>query len=222
MAGDRRSSRLNIQKRAARNGGCGDSTRIFSTTPSSPHGEVDTQTADKDRASDGGAGMTAQMLPFDDRGGISRAQPERRAGADAAWMHAMHGSHPTFADLVAGRVDAEIVAEDEGHVAFLAPAPFRPGHVVVATRRVVPYLYDLPEDEHARLWSFVRRVALVQKERLGCERVCTSVVGWVVRHVHVHLVPTDAEGQHPGLPGTPADREELRRLGRILRGETVK
>ncbi|MFN9787885.1 MAG: HIT family protein [Planctomycetia bacterium] len=134
----------------------------------------------------------------------------------------MHGSHPTFAELVAGRVDAEIVAEDEGHVAFLSPTPFRPGHVVVATRRVVPYLYDLPEDEHARLWSFVRRVALVQKERLGCERVCTSVVGWVVRHAHVHLVPTDAEGQHPGLPGAPADRDELRRLGRVLRGESVQ
>lgn len=166
--------------------------------------------------------MAAQMLPS---GPLRGTSPRRRIGARrpaAARMHAMHGSHPTFADLVAGRVDAEIVAEDEGHVAFLSPTPFRAGHVVVATRRVVPYLYDLPEDEHARLWSFVRRVARVQRERLGCERVCTSVVGWVVRHVHVHLVPTDAEGQHPGLPGAPAEREELRRLGRVLRGESVK
>lgn len=130
--------------------------------------------------------------------------------------------HPTFEDVVAGRRDVEIVAQDEAHIAFLSPTPFRSGHVVVATRRLVPYLYDLSEDEHARLWSFVRRVALAQKERLGCERVCTGVIGWVVRHVHVHLVPTDLDGQYPGLPGAPADREELRRLGRVLRGEAAR
>ena len=129
----------------------------------------------------------------------------------------MQHQHPTFEDIVTKRRPVEVIAEDDAHLAFLSPTPYRPGHIVVATKKVVPYLYDLSADEHARLWCFVRQVAVLQKERLGCERVCTGVIGWVVRHVHVHLVPTDADGQYPGLPGVVAEEGELRRLGELLR-----
>lgn len=123
----------------------------------------------------------------------------------------------TFADVVRGERAVERVAEDEHHLAFLAPAPVRPGHVIVVTKRVAPYLYDLAPDEHARLWSFVREVARSLGERLPCERVCTAVIGWQVRHVHVHLVPTNADGEFPPLPGAPASAEDLALVAARLR-----
>ncbi|MCY2958901.1 MAG: HIT family protein [Planctomycetota bacterium] len=123
----------------------------------------------------------------------------------------------TFEDVVRGEREVVRIDEDEHHIAFLNPSPLRPGHTIVVTKRVVPYLFDLTPDEHARLWEFARRVAVRIRQRLPCERVCVGVIGWQVRHVHVHLVPTDADGQFPPLPGTPVPAEELRDVAqRIL------
>lgn len=118
----------------------------------------------------------------------------------------------TFAGVVAGREAVLRVAEDEDHLAFLAPRPFRPGHVIVIPKRVHDQLFELPAAEHAALWAFAREVARHIKSALPCERVCAFVVGWAVRHAHIHLVPTDAQGQVPGLDGEPLPAAELARL----------
>lgn len=126
--------------------------------------------------------------------------------------------HPDFRDIVEGRTTARVIAQDARHVAFLAPRPVRPGHVIVATREVVDGVFDLEEDATAELWTFVRGVARAMRERLPCQRVCVSVIGWVVRHAHVHLVPTDAPGQVPGLDGPPLDDKQADQIARALRG----
>lgn len=118
-------------------------------------------------------------------------------------------SHPTFADVVTGQRPVHVIARDAHHVAWLAERPVRPGHVVVATARAADSILELDADEHARLWAFVREVALRLRHRLPCQRVCVSVIGWVVRHAHVHLVPTDAPGQVPGLDGPPLPAAEM-------------
>lgn len=109
----------------------------------------------------------------------------------------------TFADVVSGRRQVHVVHRDERHVAFLAERAVRPGHVIVATAAVVDSVFDLDADAHAALWACVRQVGRRLRERLPCERVCVSVIGWAVRHAHVHLIPTDAAGQVPGLDGPP-------------------
>lgn len=130
----------------------------------------------------------------------------------------MNDATRAFADLVAGRTPAALVAEDAHHVAFLAPRPVRPGHVVIAPREAADGVFDLAPERHAALWAFVREVALRMRERLPCARVCVSVIGWMVRHAHVHLVPTDAPGEVPGLDGPPLAVGEEQRIQRLLRG----
>ena len=114
---------------------------------------------------------------------------------------------------------ADVIAADARHVAWLAERPVRPGHVVVATRAVVDAVFDLDAEAHAALWAFVQQVACRLRERLPCARVCVSVIGWVVRHAHVHLVPTDAPGQVPGLDGPPLPVAQMAALAARLRGE---
>ncbi|MBI5363376.1 MAG: HIT family protein [Planctomycetes bacterium] len=143
---------------------------------------------------------------------VQQVEPRPALG----YRHAMC----TFEDLVAGRVPSHKLHEDEQHLAILAPNPVRPGHAIVMTKRAHPYLFDLSEEEHAALWSVARKVARRLKHVLKCERVCVGVIGWQVRHVHVHLVPTDADGQFPPLPGAPADPRELDRLRALLAFET--
>jgi histidine triad (HIT) family protein len=126
---------------------------------------------------------------------------------------------PTFADVVSGARGVHVVHEDAHHVAWLAERPARPGHVIVATRRVVDGVFDLSPDEHAALWAAVHTVGRRMRERLPCARVCVSVIGWVVRHAHVHLVPTDAAGQVPGLDGEPLSATEMAALAARLRGD---
>ncbi len=124
----------------------------------------------------------------------------------------------TFADVILGRVPVQVIAEDAAHVAFLAPRPFRRGHLIVATRVVVDGVFDLDPAQHAALWAFVREVGRMMRVRLPCARVCVSVIGWVVRHAHVHLVPTDAAGEVSGLDGPALDVADAEALARRLRG----
>ena len=124
---------------------------------------------------------------------------------------------PDFQDIVAGRHPVQVIARDADHVAWLAERPVREGHVIVATARVVDAVFDLEADAHAALWTFVHGVARTLRERLPCQRVCVSVIGWVVRHAHVHLVPTDAPGQVRGLDGPPWPAERLAALAERLR-----
>lgn len=115
----------------------------------------------------------------------------------------------TFEDIVSGRIRCHRVWEDAHHLAFLSAQPIARGHTIVVTKRVVPYVFDLDEREHAALWSATRTVARMLKHALSCERVCTAVIGWEVRHVHVHLVPTSRAGEFPPLPGRAASESEL-------------
>jgi histidine triad (HIT) family protein len=124
---------------------------------------------------------------------------------------------PDLLDVVEGRRAVHEIRRDERHVAFLAERPLRPGHVVIATRALVDAVFDLSPEAHAALWTFVREVALTMRERLPCERVCVSVIGWAVRHAHVHLVPTTAAGQVPGLDGPPLADDVMAALAARLR-----
>jgi histidine triad (HIT) family protein len=122
----------------------------------------------------------------------------------------------TFEDVALGTRAVHRIAEDERHIAFLNPSPVRPGHAIVIPKRVSDYLFDLPAAEFAALMEFTRATAVQMRERLPCERVCVAVIGWQVRHVHVHLVPTNADGEFPPLPGVAVPDMELVEIARRL------
>lgn len=124
----------------------------------------------------------------------------------------------TFAGVVAGEVWVAMVREDSRHLAFLAPRPQVPGHVIVIPKQVHDSWLDLDAESTAALWRFAREVGLQLRDRLPCARVCVTVVGWEVRHAHIHLLPTTAAGQVPGLPGTEATMDSLQAIAARLRG----
>ena len=128
-------------------------------------------------------------------------------------------SHATLADVVSGERQVHEIERDESHVAFLAERPVRKGHVVVVTRAVVDAVADLDDVAHAALWRFVHRIERRMRERLPCARVCVQVIGWAVRHAHLHLIPTDAPGQVAGLDGEPLPVAAMASLARSLQSE---
>lgn len=122
----------------------------------------------------------------------------------------------TFEDVTLGLRPVQRIGEDERHIAFLNPSPVRPGHVIVVPKLVSDYLFDLPAEEFSALMAFTRETAIRMRRLLPCERVCVAVIGWQVRHVHVHLVPTNADGEFPPLPGFDATALELAEIARCF------
>jgi len=114
-----------------------------------------------------------------------------------------------FAKIIAGEIPCHRVWEDEGHLAFLDIRPVQPGHTLVIPKREVGYLFDMTPREQTALWGAVRIVEGKIRAALGCERVVLAVVGWEVRHVHVHLVPTNSIGEFPFPPPGRVDPSRL-------------
>ena len=123
-----------------------------------------------------------------------------------------------FSKIVAGEIPCHKVWEDERHLAFLDVRPIQPGHTLVVPKREVDYLFELSPEEQADLWAAVREVEGVLRSQLDFERVVLMVIGYEVRHVHVHLIPTNEMGD-VGMPkpcGMSAD--EIAALGARFAG----
>ena len=122
-----------------------------------------------------------------------------------------------FSKIVAGEIPCHKVWEDERHLAFLDINPCVAGHTLVIPRAEHEYLFDMPQHDYAALMSAAKTVAGLLKERLGCSRVCVSVVGYEVPHVHVHLIPTMSLGDIP-IPPPMAEPGDLAAIAARISG----
>jgi histidine triad (HIT) family protein len=98
----------------------------------------------------------------------------------------------SFCDIIAGRVVADVVLDDELVVAFLDRSPLFVGHVLVVPRRHVETLADLPVADIGRFFERVQRISAVLPSALGAEGTFVAnnnIVSQSVPHLHVHVVP---------------------------------
>ncbi|MEO9570106.1 MAG: HIT family protein [Polaribacter sp.] len=97
-----------------------------------------------------------------------------------------------FTKIIEGEIPCYKVAEDNNYIAFLDINPNAKGHTLVVPKKEENKLFDLSKDEYLSLMEFSYRVAKALEKAVDCKRVCMSVIGLEVPHVHVHLVPTNA------------------------------
>ena len=105
-----------------------------------------------------------------------------------------------FTKIVAGEIPCHRVWEDAEFLAFLDIRPVTAGHTLVIPKEEVGYLFDMEPAKYARLMEAARRVAVGLKRATGCVRVCVTVIGYEVPHVHIHLIPTMGLGEVPMPP----------------------
>jgi histidine triad (HIT) family protein len=94
-----------------------------------------------------------------------------------------------FCRIVRKEVPAQVVYEDDQHLAFLDIHPKATGHTLVIPKAHYPELFSMPEAEYISLWRSVRQVERRLKKASGAERTFVKVIGLDVAHVHVHLIP---------------------------------
>ncbi len=125
----------------------------------------------------------------------------------------------TFCRIIAGKLPAEMLVEDSTSVAFLDKFPLTRGQVVIASRRHIDYLFDLPDDDYTHLFWVAKRVAKALDRALGAKRTWLLVQGLEVPHNHIKLLPI-YEGKFLNLnegTGTMASDAELREVADRVR-----
>ena len=101
-----------------------------------------------------------------------------------------------FSKIIKGEIPSYKVAEDDKNYAFLDINPLVKGHTLVVPKLPEPeadYIFDLSDEQLHSLMSFAKKVAAGIKAATGCKRVGVTVIGLEVNHVHIHLVPMNAE-----------------------------
>ena len=127
-----------------------------------------------------------------------------------------------FCDIVAGKVDAEIVLDEPDVVGFLDIRPVFKGHTLLVPREHVDTLLDLPERLVVPLFTTTQRVAAAMTTALGAQGTfvaMNNVVSQSVPHLHVHVVPrTKGDGLRGFFwPRTKYDDGEAAAYGEKLR-----
>jgi histidine triad (HIT) family protein len=135
----------------------------------------------------------------------------------------MHNSeHCIFCQIIAGKLPANIVDEDEYTMTFMDAFPVAPGHTLIVTRQ--HYDNVLEADPSAIAAVGAKSVAIaraiksaLQPEGLGVFQLNGAAAGQTVFHYHMHLVPRndgDSLQIHSRVPG---DAEDLRTVAEQLR-----
>jgi len=99
-----------------------------------------------------------------------------------------------FCRIVAGKIDADIVYQDDKVLAFRDINPQAPTHVLIIPRNHVPTINDLTErevDDVGRLFLAAGTVAKQEGlERDGYRVVmnCMEGAGQSVFHIHLHVL----------------------------------
>jgi histidine triad (HIT) family protein len=128
-----------------------------------------------------------------------------------------------FCKIVAGELPAAKVDEDERTLAFMDINPWARGHALVIPKQHARDLGAIGEDDLAACAAMAKRVAGLQRERLGADGVnllnAYGAAAWQsVFHFHFHVIPR-YEGDPLRLPTTPqqADPDELAAVAEELK-----
>ncbi|MFB6290668.1 MAG: HIT family protein [Candidatus Bipolaricaulia bacterium] len=99
-----------------------------------------------------------------------------------------------FCDIVEGEIDAHVIFENDGAVAFLDANPVVDGHTVVVPKSHVERFSELPDEVTGELFSAVKEVN--RGILTGCEADGANVglndgkaAGQAIPHTHVHVIP---------------------------------
>jgi histidine triad (HIT) family protein len=118
-----------------------------------------------------------------------------------------------FKKIVNREIPAHIVAEDDGHLAFLDINPLVLGHSLIIPKREIDYIYDLSDEETIKINLFAKKVAKAIEKTISCNRVGVAVIGLEVPHAHIHLIPInsmdDMNFSRPKLHPSQKDLAEI-------------
>ncbi len=99
-----------------------------------------------------------------------------------------------FEKIIAREIPAEIVYEDDDVIAFRDIDPKAPTHIVITTKRPIPTLNDIDDNDAELMGKMIlaaKKIAVSEKiDKSGYRIVfnCNKDGGQSVYHIHCHLM----------------------------------
>jgi histidine triad (HIT) family protein len=159
-------------------------------------------------------------------------QPREAKAADGTGGRASHAgailageSMETcvFCRIVAGRIPASVVYQDEQTIAFMDIGSVNPGHMLVAVKAHVENVFGLDDELAAAAMRTTARMARAIKRAIAPEGVNLfqangAAADQTVFHFHIHVLPRRlGDGMKLVWPVKNPRREELEETAARLR-----
>src|SRR3989338_8367012 len=123
-----------------------------------------------------------------------------------------------FCKIAKGEIPAVKIWEDEKHLAILDINPINSGHTLLIPKKHTDYLFDLSDDEYSELMLKAKHLAKLLKNKLEPKRIGVIIEGFLIPHIHVHLVPINKGADLSFANAKPANLEELNKLAEKITG----
>jgi histidine triad (HIT) family protein len=136
-----------------------------------------------------------------------------------------------FCAIIAGKIPAFKVWEDNNNLAFLDINPRNPGHTLVVPKKHVETILNLSEEEAANFFIAVHKVAKMVKAGIKADGISLSLssgqaAGQLVPHIHFHIIPRFLNegpvGLESILPTKKMAKEDMERVVAAIKGGPEK
>ena len=95
-----------------------------------------------------------------------------------------------FCDIVAGKAQSHIIAEDGLSMCILDIHPYTQGHCLVISKRHVPWWHELTDEENTSLFKLAKDIAGRMMAKFNPDFVFLYARGRRIPHTHLFLIPT--------------------------------
>ena len=92
-----------------------------------------------------------------------------------------------FCKIIAGKIPANKVYEDENFLAFLSINPLSPGHTLVIPKKHYRWVWDVPNA--GDFFEVTKKIALAEMKAFETDFVLSKIVGEDVPHAHIWVYP---------------------------------
>lgn len=103
-----------------------------------------------------------------------------------------------FEKIADRELPSTIVSENDRFIAFLDISPKVEGHTLVTPKKNIGGdIFNLNDSDYLDLLEYAKEVGMYLKNKYNTKRVSMYVEGFLVDHVHIHLLPVNnASGLH--------------------------
>ena len=126
-----------------------------------------------------------------------------------------------FCKIIAGEIPSTAVYEDDDFKAILDVNPAARGHVIIVPKKHAADIFELEDEEAAKVFPIAKKIATALKKTYGCDEVNVlqnngEAAGQTVFHLHVHVVPR-YYGDGVNIMWKPGETPDLNEVAEEIR-----
>jgi histidine triad (HIT) family protein len=97
-----------------------------------------------------------------------------------------------FTQILQGEIPCFKLYEDSLVFAILARDQVQRGHTLVIPKKEVDHWFDVDPTTYGHLHQVSQKLGRALRTETQCDRVLTALVGYEVKHCHLHLIPSSS------------------------------